>query len=44
MPEYIGKMPFYLAALDDKMRLEEENSAIGIILCKSKERPLWNMP
>lgn len=40
LPEYIGKMQFYLAALDDKVRLEEENSAIGIILCKSKDKTI----
>ncbi len=38
MPEYIGKMQFYLSVLDDKVRLEGENPAIGIILCKSKTR------
>ncbi|NEO66489.1 MAG: DUF1016 domain-containing protein, partial [Moorea sp. SIO4G2] len=40
LPEYIGKMQFYLAALDDKVRLEEENYAIGIILCKSKDKTI----
>ena len=37
-PEYAGKMQFYLSALDDKMKLPEENSSIGIIICKSKNR------
>jgi predicted nuclease of restriction endonuclease-like (RecB) superfamily len=37
-PEYVGKMQFYLSVLDDKVRLEGENPAIGIILCKSKAR------
>jgi predicted nuclease of restriction endonuclease-like (RecB) superfamily len=37
-PEYVGKMQFYLAVLDDKMRLPHENPAIGIILCKSKDK------
>jgi hypothetical protein len=36
-PEYIGKMQFYLAALDDLAKLEGENPSIGIILCKSKD-------
>lgn len=40
LPEYIGKMQFYLAALDDTVKLEEENSAIGIILCKSKDKTI----
>jgi predicted nuclease of restriction endonuclease-like (RecB) superfamily len=38
LPEYVGKMQFYLAVLDNQVRLPEENPAIGIILCKSKER------
>ncbi len=37
-PEYIGKMQFYLAALDDLVRTDEENPSIGIVLCKSKDR------
>jgi len=36
MPEYVGKMQFYLAVLDDKARMQGENPPIGIILCKSK--------
>jgi len=39
-PEYAGKMQFYLAALDDKAKLRDENSSIGIILCKSKKRTI----
>ncbi len=38
LPEYVGKMQFYLATLDDQVRLPEENPSIGIILCKSKNR------
>lgn len=37
-PEFVGKMQFYLAALDDLVRLKDENPSIGIILCKTKER------
>jgi hypothetical protein len=37
-PEQVGKMQFYLAALDDLARQEGENPAIGIILCKTKDR------
>ena len=40
LPEYVGKMQFYLAALDDKVRLPEENDSIGIILCKSKNKTI----
>jgi predicted nuclease of restriction endonuclease-like (RecB) superfamily len=37
-PEYAGKMQFYLTALDESMKLPDENSSIGIIICKSKNR------
>ncbi len=39
-PEYVGKMQFYLAALDDRAREEGENPSIGIILCKEKRRTI----
>lgn len=38
VPEFIGKMQFYLAALDRLVRQEDENPSIGIILCKEKNR------
>ena len=40
MPEYVGKMQFYLAALDDIVRMPDEGPSIGIILCKSKDRTI----
>jgi predicted nuclease of restriction endonuclease-like (RecB) superfamily len=40
LPEYVGKMQFYLAILDDTVRLPDENPAIGIILCKTKDRTI----
>ena len=36
-PEYVGKMQFYLSGLDEKLKLEEENPSVGLILCKSKD-------
>ncbi len=39
-PEYVGKMQFYLAALDRQIRQEDENPSIGIILCKEKNRTI----
>jgi len=35
-PEYVGKMNFYLSALDDLIKKPNENPSIGIILCKEK--------
>jgi len=34
--EYAGKMNLYLSAVDDLMKSENENSTIGLLLCKSK--------
>ena len=38
LPEYVGKMQFYLAVLDDTVKTAGENPSIGIILCKTKDR------
>ena len=38
IPEYAGKMQFYLSLLNDKVKLADENPSIGIIICKSKKR------
>jgi predicted nuclease of restriction endonuclease-like (RecB) superfamily len=35
-PEFIGKMNYYLGLLDDKMKQNDENPSIGIILCATK--------
>jgi predicted nuclease of restriction endonuclease-like (RecB) superfamily len=37
-PEHKGKMEFYLSVLNDTVKLSHENPAIGIIICKSKNR------
>ena len=37
-PEFVGKMQFYLTALDRQVREESEKPSIGIILCKEKNR------
>jgi len=36
-PEYLGKMNFYLEALDRDYKKPNENPSIGVILCASKE-------
>ncbi len=40
LPEYVGKMQFYLAVLDDRVRMPDENPSIGIILCKLKNKTI----
>lgn len=39
-PEFVGKMQFYLSALDTRVRQDDENPSIGIILCKEKKRTI----
>lgn len=36
-PEYLGKMEFYLEALDRDIKKDHEKPSIGIILCKNKD-------
>ncbi|WP_338582479.1 PDDEXK nuclease domain-containing protein [Pseudomonas sp. MAG733B] len=36
-PEYLGKLDFYLEALDRDERKPHENPAIGVLLCASKD-------
>ena len=38
IPEYAGKMNFYVSAVDDLLKKPEDNPTIGIILCKSKDK------
>lgn len=37
-PEHKGKMEFYLTVLNQTIKLPHENPAIGIIICKTKNR------
>lgn len=36
-PEYLGKLSFYLEALDRNVRKPHENPALGVLLCASKD-------
>jgi predicted nuclease of restriction endonuclease-like (RecB) superfamily len=36
-PEFLGKLNFYLEALDRDVKRPHENPSIGILLCKGKE-------
>jgi predicted nuclease of restriction endonuclease-like (RecB) superfamily len=35
-PEFAGKMNFYLSAVDDQLKHEDDQPTIGIILCKGR--------
>ena len=37
-PEYIGKLNFYLSAVDDQLREAGDQPSIGLILCKDKDK------
>lgn len=37
-PEYAGKLNFYLSAIDDLLKHEQDNPTIGILLCKEREK------
>lgn len=37
-PEYAGKVNFYLSAVDDLIKDEQDNPSIGIILCREKDK------
>jgi len=37
-PEHAGKMNFYLKAVDSQLRSQNDNPAIGILICKSKDK------
>lgn len=40
LPEYAGKMNFYLNAVDDLLRHSDDQPSIGLILCQDKNRVL----
>lgn len=37
-PEHTGQLGFYLAAVDDQLKKENDKPTIGILLCKSKNK------
>ena len=37
-PEYAGKMNFYINAVNNILKTEQDNDTIGLILCKGKKR------
>ena len=36
-PEYAGQLNFYINVVDDKLRGENDNKTIGLLLCKGKD-------
>ncbi|HEY5555842.1 DUF1016 domain-containing protein, partial [Acetobacterium sp.] len=38
IPEYAGKMNFYLSAVDDLVKSKTDNPTIGLIMCRDKNK------
>ena len=36
MPEYLSKLNYYISAIDDLIKMPEDNPTIGLLLCRSK--------
>ncbi len=45
MPEFIGKLNFYVSAADELLKGEGDNPSIGILLCKDKDSSVveWSL-
>jgi predicted nuclease of restriction endonuclease-like (RecB) superfamily len=37
-PEYVGKLAFYITAIDEQIKLPEDNPTIGLLLCKTADK------
>ncbi len=37
-PEFVGKLNFYLSAVDTQIKNDIDNPSIGILLCKKKDK------
>ena len=36
-PEYVGKLNFYINAVDNVLKKEDDNSTIGLLICQGKD-------
>lgn len=48
IPEYAGKINFYVSAVDELLKQEDDNPTIGLLICKSKDNTMvewsfWGM-
>lgn len=37
-PEHIGQLGFYMTAVDQQVKIDEDNATIGLIICKTKDK------
>ena len=40
LPEFIGKLNFYVSAADELLRSKDDNPSIGLLICKSKDKTM----
>jgi len=45
IPEFAGKLNFYVTAADELLRGEDDNPSVGLIICKSTEKTIveWSL-
>ena len=45
IPEFVGKLNFYVSAADELLKAEDDNPSIGILLCKDKDSSVveWSL-
>jgi len=45
MPEFAGKLNFYVTAVDELLRGENDNPSVGLVICKSTDKTIveWSL-
>lgn len=45
IPEYAGKLNFYVTAVDELLRAEGDNPTVGLVICKSSDKTVveWSL-
>ena len=45
IPEFVGKLNFYVSAVDELLRAEGDNPTVGLIICKSSDKTVveWSL-
>ena len=45
IPEFVGKMNFYVSAVDELLRADGDNPTVGLIICKSSDKTVveWSL-
>ena len=45
IPEFAGKLNFYVTAVDELLRVEGDNPTVGLVICKSTDKTVveWSL-